>query len=190
MVDISHTILAKSDQLNADDLIAGPITIKITGVSLAGEEQPVKISYEGDKGKPYCPCKSMRRVLVFLWGGDSSNYVGKSLTLYRDPAVKFGGLEVGGIRISHASHIKSQISIPLTKSRGAKVAFIVKPLEVAQVQDIDPQSLRASGEAAALKGMEALQKWFAALTSAEKKLATEYKEELKATANSKGAENE
>ena len=68
MVDVSHTILAKSDQLNADDLIGREITITITDVKLAGAEQPVKVSYKDDNGKPYCPCKSMRRVLVQLWG--------------------------------------------------------------------------------------------------------------------------
>ena len=32
MVDLSKTIIAKSDQLNADDLLGGPITITIEDV--------------------------------------------------------------------------------------------------------------------------------------------------------------
>jgi hypothetical protein len=47
----------------------------------------------------------MRRVLVAMWGAEASAYVGRSLTLFRDPDVKFGGMETGGIRISHATHI-------------------------------------------------------------------------------------
>lgn len=61
MIDLTATIKPKSDQLNADDLIAGPKTITVTGVKLVAEDQPVAISFHGDDGKPYKPCKSMRR---------------------------------------------------------------------------------------------------------------------------------
>ena len=53
MGDMAPTIIPKSDQTNADDLISGPITIKITGVDIrGGQEQPISIHYEGDNGKP------------------------------------------------------------------------------------------------------------------------------------------
>ena len=79
---MASAIIPKSDQLNSDDLISGPITITITGVSIrGGQEQPVAISYAGDNGKPYKPCKSMSRCLVFAWGPDAKEYVGRSLTL-------------------------------------------------------------------------------------------------------------
>ena len=62
-----ESIAPKSNQLNADDLIGGrSITIKITKVSGVAGEQPICINYEGDNGKPYYPCKSMRRVLVHV----------------------------------------------------------------------------------------------------------------------------
>lgn len=65
MTDLSQTIAPKSDQLNADDLIGRTMTIKITRVSRMSEpDQPVAIYFEGDSGKPYKPCKSMRRLLV------------------------------------------------------------------------------------------------------------------------------
>lgn len=64
MMDISDTIIARSDQLNAADLIGGPVTVTITKVSKGDGEQPVSISYDGDKGKPFKPCKSVRRLLV------------------------------------------------------------------------------------------------------------------------------
>jgi hypothetical protein len=129
MIDMRPTIEPKTDQLNADSLIAGPITIKVTKVSLCKEpEQPIAINFEGDNGKPYRPGKSMRRVLVNVWGPDGAAYVGRSMTLYRDDAVKFGGLDVGGIRISHLSHITRPVTMALTASRAARKPFTVQPL--------------------------------------------------------------
>ncbi len=130
MSDMTAVIQPKSDQMNSDDLMAGPRTIKITKVTLTpGSEQPCAVSFEGDQGKPWRPCKSMARVLVLVWGPDSKNYVGKSLTLYRDPEVKWGGMAVGGIRISHMSDMKSNAPLMLTVTRGKKAPYTVKPLD-------------------------------------------------------------
>lgn len=130
MTDLSQTIAPKSDQLNADDLIAGPRTITVTRVSAnpSTAEQPIAVNYEGDNGKPWFPCKSMRRVMVYVWGKDGAPYVGRSLTLFRDPAVKFGGLEVGGIRISHMTDISEPVTMALTATRANRKPFTVKPL--------------------------------------------------------------
>ena len=129
LVDLRPTIIPKSDQLNSDDLIAGPITVAVTKVLLSGvAEQPVSIHYEGDDGKPYKICKSMRRVLVHCWGPDASIYAGRKMTLYRDPNVRFGGVAVGGIRISHLSHIDRPITMALTESRANRKPYTVQPL--------------------------------------------------------------
>jgi len=130
MNDMSRTIVPKSDQLNADDLLAGPITITISGVEIRpGQEQPVSIFYAGDNGKPYKACKSMCRVMVSAWGADASKYVGRSMTLFCDPKVKWGGMEVGGIRISHMSDIDGTMTMALTMTRGNKKPFVVRPLK-------------------------------------------------------------
>jgi hypothetical protein len=131
MIDLRGTIKPKSDQLNADDLIGGPVTIRITGVSVGEGDQPVSISFEGDGGKPFKPGKSMRRVLVNLWGPDGETYVGRSLTLYRDEQVVFGGVEVGGIRISHMSHLQRETTMALTATKAKRKPFTVKPLATA-----------------------------------------------------------
>ncbi len=131
MIDISGTVAPKSDQLNADDLIAGPRTIAVTSVKLVAEDQPVAIHFAGDDNKPYKPCKSMRRVLVRAWGADASKYAGRSMTLYLDESVRFGGVSVGGIRISHMSDISGPLTMALTATRAVKKAFTVKPLAVA-----------------------------------------------------------
>lgn len=128
MLDMAQTIIAKSDQLNADDLIGGPITIKVRKLALSATEQPVSVSYEGDNDKPFMPCKSMRRVMVHLWGTDGNQYVGRSMTLYRDEKVIFGGAAVGGIRISHMSHIDAPVTMSLTASKKSKKPFTVQPL--------------------------------------------------------------
>jgi len=128
MTDLGPTIIAKSDQLNADDLIAGGITVKITKVSGRGGDQPISVHYEGDQGKPWKPCKGMRRVLVQIWGKDGSTYAGRKLTLFREPTVKWAGAPVGGIQISHMSDLKSKITLALTVSKGMKRPFVVQPL--------------------------------------------------------------
>ena len=138
MTDLRKTIIPKSDQLNADDLIGTTMTIKITKVSLAAGEQPIAIDYEGGTGKPYLPCKSMRRVLVNVWGPDGNDFIGRSLTLYRDEKVQFGGMAVGGIRISHMSHIDKEVTMALTATRSNRKPFTVKPLVL---PDAKPQHI-------------------------------------------------
>lgn len=159
-VDLRDTIAPKSDQMNADDLIGGPRTIRITRVSANPEspEQPVSIYFEGDNGKPYKPCKSMRRVLVQVWGPDASTFPGRAMTLYRDPGVQFGGLQVGGIRISHMSNIDKPMTMALTATKAARKPFTVQPLkEERPAPKVDvPALLRAQ----ATKGKDAFTAWF------------------------------
>lgn len=123
------TIVPRSDQLNADTLIGQTMTITITEVEINPMgEQPVVMHWEGEAGRPYKPGKSMRRVLVRAWGPDATTYTGRSLTLYCDEGVVFGGVRVGGIRISHMSHIDAPITMALTEKKGSKKPFVVKPL--------------------------------------------------------------
>lgn len=133
MTNMLDTIVPKSDQLNADDLIGRTITVTITGVRRStSPDQPIDISYEGDEGKPYRPCKSMRRVMVHVWGDDGSKYVGRSMTLYRDPGVKFGGIQVGGIRISHMTGLEKPMTMALAETKAARKPFTVQPLIMKQ----------------------------------------------------------
>lgn len=145
-MDITSTLEAKSAQLNTDDLIAGPRTITITKVSAGSTEQPVAVSFDGDQGKPWYPCKSMRRVLVAAWGPDASQYVGRRVTLFRDPAVTYGGIQVGGIRISHLSHLDGPLSIALTVTRQKRAPYKVQPLPAAPVAPAPVAALSAALE--------------------------------------------
>ena len=171
-IDISKTIAPKSDQLNADDLIAGPKTITVTGIKLVAEDQPVAIHFEGDDGKPYKPCKSMRRVLIKAWGPNGAAYVGRSMTLFLDEQVRFGGAAVGGIRISHLTAIDKPLSMALTATRGTKKAYTVQPLAV---QQADKSALKAViDQITASTGKEGLAK--------AKEMAGKLTEEDRATA--------
>lgn len=130
-MDISKTIIPKSDQLNADDLISGAKTITIRDIKAGSDDaQPVNVYFQGDNNKPYKPCKSMRRLLVQIWGADASKYIGRKLTLYRDDSVLFAGVAVGGIRISHASHIDSDLEVLITTAKGKRRPTLVKSLKM------------------------------------------------------------
>lgn len=158
IANLSDTIVPKSDQLNAEQLLGGPITITLTGVRRGTDDQPVILNYEGDDGRPYKPCKSMRKVLIFAWGDDGREWVGRSMTLYNNPDVKFGGVKVGGIRISHMSHIERDIALSLTATKGKKETYTIKKLDA---QQADPNWLNdALDTIADAPDMAALKKAF------------------------------
>ena len=127
-MDITPTIAPNSDQVNADDLIAGPQTVTITGVKKGSIEQPVFIELAEFPKRTYRPSKTMRRVLVAAWGPKAETYIGRRMTIYRDPKVTFGGETVGGIKISHLSHIDRTLTLALTASRGHKGNVTIEPL--------------------------------------------------------------
>lgn len=127
-MNLSESIVPKSDQLNAEDLLAGPRTVTIEKVTAGTSEQPVNVHLVETPGRPYRPSKTMRRVMVACWGSDAALYVGRRMTLYRDPAVKFGGMAVGGIKISHLSNIDKRTTLALTETRGKRAPHVVEPL--------------------------------------------------------------
>jgi hypothetical protein len=170
--DLRSTIIPKSDQLNAEQLLTGPMTITVTDVRIgAGDEQPVVVHYEGEGGRPFKPCKTMRKLLVFAWGEDGRTWPGKSMTLYCDPKVKFGGEEVGGIRISHLSHIERRLQISLTATKGKKALYVVEPLQAPAKRALDPrhQTMVARLEKVAREqGLDALREVWNSLEKADK----------------------
>ena len=136
-IDISSALKAKSDQLNADDLIAGPITVKIRDVKNTGGEQPVSVFYDGDNGKPWKPAKAALRCLALIWGPNAAKWIGMSLTLYRDETVTWARAQVGGIRVSHMEGLASTRTLHIAKARGKKEPVSVKPLTVEKASKAD-----------------------------------------------------
>ena len=136
-MDLSKTIIPKSDQLNADDLIAGAKIIKIRDIKGGSDEaQPVNIYFHGDNNKPFKPCKSVRRILVQLWGADGLQYIGRRLTIFRDDSVKWAGVEIGGIRISHASHIENATRVLVTTAKNKRTPMTIEVLPLVELKDV------------------------------------------------------
>lgn len=140
VTDLRSTIIPKSDQLNSEQLLGGSLTITVSDVRVgSSDEQPISIHYENDRGRPFKPCKTMRKVLIFAWGPDGREWVGHSMTLYNDPRVKFGGDEVGGIRISHMTDIDRDVQVSLTATKGKKAIHTIKRMaheSASQVREI------------------------------------------------------
>lgn len=124
---ILKAIAPKSDQLNAEDLVAGPIDVTVQEVKQGNSEQPVVIVI-GDGRQPYKPCKSMTRVMVQTWGKSPSDWKGQRMRLYCDPKVKWAGEEVGGIRISHISGIEKPTPYLVTLSKAKRSKFVLHPM--------------------------------------------------------------
>lgn len=127
---LSELSKPKSDQLNADDLIGGPLTITIRdAVETDDPKQTLWVYYYGDGGKPYKPNTGMRRAMAHIWGDpQTAELVGRSLMLYQDPSVKFGSDTVGGIRIAEASHMAATKQFLIAVSKGKRQLYTVKPL--------------------------------------------------------------
>ena len=124
---------AKSDQLNASDLLTGPITVSVEGVKMKDpkEQQPMTVSISGGH-MPWKPCKGMRTALIAAWGLPLSQWTGRQITLINNPKVKYGGEEKGGIEVAALSHIDAPFVIKITVSRQQKKVFTIQPIVIAQ----------------------------------------------------------
>jgi len=183
--DLRSTIIPKSDQLNSEQLLGGPMIITVSDVKVgSGADQPVSVFYALDPGRPFKPCKTMRKLLIFAWGENGLNWIGKSMELFNEPSVKFGGEEVGGIRISRLSDINPRgIDISLTATKGRKEKHRVQLLKASAELAAALAAIEAATNKAGLEKAKALAKALAP-ADAESALAA-YKrkvESLKAAA--------
>jgi hypothetical protein len=76
------------------------------------------------------------------------------MRLFCDPTAKWAGEEVGGIRISHLSHIDSTKEIQLNESRGKKKKWKIEPL----VEDTETRVQKVLVALNAAKSKEAVDK--------------------------------
>ena len=127
-MDISDSLAANSAQQNYDEYLAGPKTVTVEKVTRGSSEQPVDVHLVEFPGKPFKPAKSVRRVLAAAWGTDASAWAGRRMTIYGDPEVRYAGKAVGGLRVSHVSHIDKPVTVALTVTRGKREPFTVQPL--------------------------------------------------------------
>lgn len=117
----------RSDQFNADDLVGGERTFTIADVKVGVAEQKYDITLAGEE-RVWRPPVTMLRLLIGAWGDESEDWVGRRVTLFRDPTVTFGKDTPGGIRISHLSHISKPFTMALTATRGKRRGVTVDPL--------------------------------------------------------------
>jgi hypothetical protein len=63
------------------------------------EKNVPAIKFRGKAKQLVLRTSANRRALVKMFGADTREWRGKTVYLYHDPSVKFGGKNVGGIRI-------------------------------------------------------------------------------------------
>lgn len=135
MADVTMAMQAKSDQLNAVDIMGVEPVITIRDVHVRSGDQPVSIFFHGDNNRPWKPSKGMVRILAAGWGTESQNWIGKSVQIYMEPSVRYAGQEVGGIRIRAMSDIdKRGIKATLTISKQKREPYPVKFLSMERPQ--------------------------------------------------------
>lgn len=127
-IDVTKLCEARSDQLNAIDLVSGPRVVKITDVKIVSGEQPIHVVLDGDSKRPWKCSKSSVRVLAACYGVDANNWIGKHIEIYCDETVVWGGMQVGGVRQSKAEGLSKPLRVMLTKSRQKKEATVINPL--------------------------------------------------------------
>ena len=185
MVDISKTLVAKSDQLNAGDLIGGGVTVTVDSVEVIRGKQPISI-FLREGYQPFKPCLSMRRVIAKLWGLETNSWVGRRLTLFCDPDVRWAGERAGGIRISNMDGIKAKAQIPLRESQHRVVTYTIEPLEAQQSKnnsaniDAIAKSMNACTDMAALEGIAKTIRDFNLQAQEKETLAAAYRQKRSA----------
>lgn len=152
------TIKKNTDQLNYEDFLGGMTRIvTIVNVEKGRKEAQYDIAIEGDD-RYWRPPATVLKQLVLAYGDEAANWIGKSASLYGDPDVKMKGVKVGGIRVSHLSHITEPLTASLTVTRGQSGIFTVAPLPAADIlraewRTATPERQKAiEAEVAALQG--------------------------------------
>lgn len=192
-LDVTKMCAAKSDQINAIDLISGPRIAKITDVKIFTEtDQPIHVVLDGDSKRPWKCSKTSVRALAALYSSDASKWIGKHIEIYCDETVLWGGQQVGGVRQSRAEGITAPKRLTLTKSRQKKETVVINPLSADDIkahyaeleckpdatpQEINRDALRTEMESVA-DDKEAKAKWWRGLTDEEKAVVREMAAEM------------
>lgn len=162
---IADTVAPTSDQLDAIDLTK-PMTFTVTRVDVnENAEQPATV-HLAEFDRPWKPSKNMRRVLIGVWGPDEQAYIGRRVTLFNNPKVKWAGKEVGGVRISHMSHIDKRTKVQVMVSQGQYADYEVEPL----TEDTAPTRAEWEAKIAASDSVDELRSWWQLADPAARKL--------------------
>ena len=179
-VDIRAATKPKSDQLNYETFLTGPQTFTVSKVTPGDRDHPVFIHMNECPATPYKPSKGMLKCIAQPdgWGDKSSQWVGKSITLYGDPTVIYGGVEVGGIKVAALSDINGDYETLISARRGIRKPHLIKKLEIAYY---DPAKFDANLPAwiAAIAGGKATADAIIAKVEQSGKLTDEQKDKIR-----------
>lgn len=129
-VDIRAAIKPRSDQLNFENFLTGPQTFTVAKVTPGDRDHPVFIHMVECPTTPYKPSKGMLKCIACPdgWGDKSSKWAGLKITLYGDPTVIYGGVEVGGIKVSHLEEIEGDYETLISARRGVRKPHLIRKL--------------------------------------------------------------
>ena len=136
-VDIRAATKPKSDQLNYETFLTGPQTFTVSKVTPGDRDHPVFIHMNECQATPYKPSKGMLKCIAQPdgWGDKSSQWVGRSITLYGDPTVIYGGVEVGGIKVAALSDINGDYETLISARRGVRKPHLIKKIVIQMYDD-------------------------------------------------------
>lgn len=136
-VDIRAATKPKSDQLNYETFLTGSQTFTVSKVTPGDRDHPVFIHMNECPATPYKPSKGMLKCIAQPdgWGDKSSQWVGKSITLYGDPTVIYGGVEVGGIKVAALSDISGDYETLISARRGVRKPHLIKKIVIQMYDD-------------------------------------------------------
>ena len=139
-VDIRAATKPKSDQLNYENFLTGPQTFTVSRVTPGDRDHPVFVHMVECPATPYKPSKGMLKCIAAPdgWGDKSTQWVGKQVTLYGDPTVIYGGVEVGGIKVGALSDIASDYETLISARRGVRKPHLIRKLVIAKAEPLPP----------------------------------------------------
>lgn len=87
-------------------------------------DKPVMWFKEIDRGFMYC--KTTGHSCAAMFGEDDDGWIGKRITLYADPNVRFGSEQVGGIRVAGSPDITKPLTVRIKfpKKRAFEVQLV------------------------------------------------------------------
>lgn len=131
-VDIRAATKPRSDQLNFENFLTGPQTFTVAKVTPGDRDHPVFIHMAECPATPYKPSKGMLKCIAQPdgWGDKSSQWTGKAITLYGDPTVIYGGVEVGGIKVYALEGIESDYETLISARRGVRKPHLIKKIVI------------------------------------------------------------
>jgi hypothetical protein len=143
-LDITDTLAANSNQMNAADIMGVEPIVRIENVSRNNDPKQPLVVYITGGFKPFLPCKTVRRILAQAWGADAGTWIGKWMKLYREPTVVYANEEVGGIRVKALSDFPGGTVSVKERKTGKPAVYRIEKLTPPKEEPMDLATFRAT----------------------------------------------